>query len=171
MQALHFTKFSPINSTQMNTAAAVGVLQNRLAANRLDLAQEAALGLVESHQRFDPTHGTRLTTFAFARMRGRAQDAVRAEARYLHAREKLKNAPETKAGLTNSQRLDLWRTVDRVAPELPTVERAVLDGVYRQDLAVRDVAEQGRWSEDQLQRAHKRLLARLRGAVAQDARA
>ncbi len=146
-------------------AAAVGVRQNRHAAQRLDLASEATLGLLESQRRFDAQRGTRLTTFAYARMRGRALDAVRAEARYLRARERATEQPEDPMGPSVSERLDAWRTVERVASDLPSCEKIVLQAVYGQDRALREVAEQGRWSVDQLQRAHQRLLHRLRVAA------
>ena len=143
----------------------VGVQQNRAAATRLDLASEATLGLLESSRRFDVANGTRLTTYAYARMRGRAIDAVRNEARYLRARERLTEVPQGEGGPTVSERLDAWRTIARVADELPSNERVVLDSVYAQDKPLREVAQQGRWSEDQLQRAHQKLLQRLRAAI------
>ncbi len=152
-------------TTGLQLAAFVGVRQNRAAAGRLDLASEATLGLLESQRRFDPLRGTRLTTYAYARMRGRALDAVRAEARYLRVRADVGVVPEQAPGPTISQRLDAWRTVARVADELPSCERLVLDAIYRQDKPLREVAQQGRWSEDQLQRAHHRLLQRMRAAV------
>lgn len=153
------------DNASLQMASAVGVRQNRSAAARLDLASEATLGLVESQRRFDALRGTRLTTFAYARMRGRALDALRGEARYLRACERAGDLPEGIQGPTISERLDAWRTVDRVAHELPSCERVVLHAVYGLDRPLRDVAQQGRWSEDQLHRAHQRLLQRLRAAV------
>ncbi len=158
-------QFPQLDSAGLRMASAVGARQNRAAAQRLDLASEATLGLLESQRRFDARRGTRLTTFAYARMRGRALDAVRAEARYLRAREHTFAVPEAAEGPSISERLDAWRTVERVSDELPSCERIVLRAVYGQDRPLREVAQQGRWSEDQLQRAHQRLLQRLRAAV------
>ena len=146
-------------------AQVVGVRQNRAAASRLDLASEATLGLLECRRRFDTQRGTRLTTFAYARMRGRALDAVRGEARYLRACEGTALAPDAASGPSISERLDAWRTVARVADELPSSERVVLSAFYAQDRPLREVAREGRWSEDQLARAHQRLLQRLRAAI------
>ena len=154
-----------IDAHALTIAQHIAVRQNRLGASRLDLASEASLALLESGQRFDPTRGASLTTFAYARIQGRAQDAIRAEAKYLRAREERQRHTPVAAGLTVSERLDVWRTVDRVVADLPTVERAVLDSLYRQDQPLRELAERGAWSEDQLQRAHQKLLHRLRSAA------
>jgi RNA polymerase sigma factor (sigma-70 family) len=159
------TPIPHLELTGWRMAQCIGVQQNRAAATRLDLASEATLGLLESSRRFDVAHGTRLTTYAYARMRGRAMDAVRGEARYLRACERATELPETHSGPTVSERLDAWRAIERVADELPSNERIVLDAFYRQDKPLREVAQQGRWSEDQLQRAHQKLLQRLRAAV------
>ncbi len=156
---------SQVEGLGVRMASAVGVRQNFAAARRLDLASEATLGLLESQRRFDADRGAQLTTYAYARMRGRALDAVRAEARYLRAREASHGTEFEATGPTLSERLDARRAVDRVSQDLPTCERAVLKAVYAQDRPLREVAEQGRWSEDQLQRAHQRLLQRLRSAV------
>lgn len=154
-----------LDAARLRMAAAIGTRQNYAASQRLDLASEATLGLVESQRRFSNHHGASLTTFAYARMRGRALDAVRAEARYLRAREDMEAQPLADVGPTISQRLDAWRTVERVAQELQSCEKIVLQEMYGRDQPLREVAAQGRWSEDQLQRAHQRLLQRLRAAV------
>ena len=159
------SSFGCCDAGGVRMAVAVGVRQNRAAAQRLDLASEATLGLLESQRRFDARRGTRLTTFAYARMRGRALDAVRAEARYLRACASVHEMSQLQAGPTISERLDAWRTVERVADELPSCERLVLQAVDGQDRALREVAQNARWSEDQLHRAHQRLLQRLRAAV------
>lgn len=132
----------------------------------LDWAGEAALGYVESAARYDPGRGATLSTYAFARMRGRTLDAIRAEARYLRACEGAMYVADPGGGASLSERLDAQRAVDRVTPELASCERVVLDAVYAEDRSLREVAARGRWSEDQLHRAHKRLLARLRAAMA-----
>lgn len=164
-QPTRTTSHTPIDRQSLNLARHIGIGQNRLGANRLDLASEATVALLECGQRFDPSRGTRLTTYAFARIRGRARDAMRAEARFVRARDEGLLAPTSGPDLSLSERLDVWRTVERVAQELPTVERTVLDGLYRRDQPLREVADGTRWSEDQLQRAHQKLLERLRSAA------
>lgn len=128
-----------------------------------ELGAEALLGLVESGQRFDGARG-QLTTFAFARMQGRALDALRREGRLHRARVALKRAVAEVAQVAPSitARLDVGRAVIVVTPDLSSAERLVLREVYTCDRSMRELAGDGRWSEDQLHRAHRRLLARLR---------
>ena len=150
----------------LNMAQHAAVCHSRAAAERLDLAQEAVLGLVECRQRYDADRGTQLSTFAWSRMRGRAWDAVRREARYLRVCAEWARQPDVAySGATISTTIDVARMVDRVSPDLRSNERAILESVYGGDQSLRDLAAQGRWSEDQLQRAHARLLSRLRQAA------
>ena len=49
---------------------------------REDLFQEGALGLLHAVERFDPTRGAKLATFANAHIRGRMQNFLRTESKH-----------------------------------------------------------------------------------------
>jgi RNA polymerase sigma factor (sigma-70 family) len=135
-----------------------------------DSTGEALLALVECASRFDASRGPALMTYAFGRVRGRALDAVRREARHcrtrrdfhLHGLVLASTAPQ----MTISTRLDLGRAIAAVLPDMGSAERLVLDGHYGADLSLNQLAAQGTASADQLQRAHRTLIQRLRGQLA-----
>lgn len=150
-------------------AMAIGGATARTFASHGDLAGAAALALFESSHRYDPNRGATWSTYAFARMRGGALDAVRREARLHRTRNALREATSSPAAAPTSisARIDVRRAIDAIAAELPSIERVVLGEVYGRDGTVAEVARNSpRWSEDQLNRAHKGLLARLRAQMA-----
>ncbi|MFZ4577693.1 MAG: sigma-70 family RNA polymerase sigma factor [Myxococcota bacterium] len=131
-----------------------------------DSTGEALLALVECANRFDASRGPALMTYAFGRVRGRALDAVRREVRqwrtrrdfHMHGLVLASAVPQ----VTISTRLDLGRAIAAVLPELGSAERLVLNGHYGADLSLNQLATQGAASTDQLQRAHRSLIQRLR---------
>lgn len=150
-------------------AVAIGGATARTFAPQGDLAGAAALALLESSHRYDPGRGLCWSTYAFARMRGGALDAVRREARLHRTRNALlaESQGEAVAAPSISARIDVRRAIDAVAADLPSIERVVLREVYGCDGSVAETARRSsRWSEDQLNRAHKGLLARLRAQMA-----
>ena len=126
---------------------------------------EAALALCECRERYDEERGTSFEAYAFARMRGRALDAVRTQARELQRRARYGDAmlavPDD-PGVSPSTRLDLQRTIERELPSLHTAEHLVLSAVYGRGATLAETARASRFSSDQLERAHERLVARLR---------
>lgn len=164
----HTLANSAITNPALRLACAIGGRHRSGATDGRELAAEALLGLCESQRRHDDVRGP-LTTFAFARMQGRALDALRREARLRRAREALRDCESEahQAVGSISTRLDVGRAVEAVKPHLSSAERVVLEGVYAGDRSMRELASGGdRWSEDQLHRAHQRLLARLRAKLA-----
>ncbi len=157
-----------ITNPALRLACAIGGRHRSGATDGRELAAEALLGLCESQRRHEDGRGP-LTTFAFARMQGRALDALRRETRLHKARQALrecKSEADVAVG-SISTRLDIGRAIESVAPHLSSAERIVLQGVYAGDRSMRELAAGGdRWSEDQLHRAHQRLLARLRAKLA-----
>jgi RNA polymerase sigma factor (sigma-70 family) len=127
-----------------------------------DLAAEAALALVECRARWVSGRGAELQTFAWQRMQGRARDAVRKEARALRNRRSGEPEGDADAPVTISARLDLERSLAAVLPGLDTAERLVLRDVYRRGSSLADLARESRYGADTLQRAHQRLITRLR---------
>jgi RNA polymerase sigma factor (sigma-70 family) len=156
----------PMPETALRLAGSIAGRHRTGCVERGELTAEALLGLCESQRRHDAERGS-LTTYAFARMHGRALDALRRESRLHRAREALRAWEEVApVGPTISTRLDVGRAVDAVQADLSSAERVVLQGVYAGDRSMRELASsEERWSEDQLHRAHQRLLARLRAKL------
>ncbi|MSP90845.1 MAG: sigma-70 family RNA polymerase sigma factor [Myxococcales bacterium] len=130
-----------------------------------DATGEAALALCECRERYDESRGTTFESYAFARMRGRALDAVRTQARELARRTRYREAAAhtpIDPGLSPSTRLDLQRGIERELPSLHTAEHLVLREVYGRGATLAETARSGRFSSDQLARAHDRLIERLR---------
>jgi hypothetical protein len=138
-----------------------------LAPGQVDEAHAAALlGYAEAGARHDPARGP-LLTFAYPRMRGRALDLRRSEARLWRLRQvpaDLIAQPQSSTGI--SARVDLRRAVQAVQPQLSSAEAIVLQHVYANQGTLRSAAVQHHRSEDQLQRAHDKLLHRLRKQLA-----
>lgn len=153
----------------LRLAGSIAVRHRHCVMEGPELAAEALLGLCESQRRHDRDRGT-LTTFAYARMQGRALDAMRRETRLHRARQALRAWEDvTPQGPTISTKVDVGRAVDAVQSDLSSAERLVLQGVYAGDRSMRELAAaEERWSEDQLHRAHQRLLARLRAQLMPD---
>jgi RNA polymerase sigma factor (sigma-70 family) len=167
---LHTTNLAlprlPMPEPALRLAGAIAGKHRSGCVERGELNAEALLGLCESQRRHDADRGP-LTTFAYARMQGRALDALRREARLHRAREALREWEDVApVGPTISTRLDVGRAVDAVQADLSSAERVVLQGVYAGDRSMRELASSDeRWSEDQLHRAHQRLLGRLRAKL------
>jgi RNA polymerase sigma factor (sigma-70 family) len=140
-------------------------LAAQCAPHELEDARAAALlGFVEAARRYDPARGA-LTTFAFTRMRGRAIE-LRRNAQRLH---RLRQAtgidaalPAGGAAAMASAELDVRRAVAKVEDKMSSGEMLVLEGVYGQGQTLRATAGSAGVSEHQLQRAHDKLVARLR---------
>lgn len=133
-----------------------------------DARAAALLGFVEAARRHDPERGA-LSTFAFSRMRGRAIELRRSTQRLQRLRRlpHLDHAPSVGATASLvSAELDVRRAVAKVEPQLSGAEALVLKGVFAQGQTLRATAGEAGYSEHQLQRAHDKLVGRLRRELA-----
>jgi len=150
-------------------ARSIARTQQRTYACAADLTGEAMLAAIECGRRFDAERGFAPDTYAFVRMRGRALDMLRREARHhrtclaLHQQELA--APSLGQRFAITARIDVGRAIAAVSSELRSSERLVLNGVYAGDATVRELAQTSDYSESQLHRAHASLLRRLRGQM------
>lgn len=167
MQPFPDRHLSPELAIAVRLASSIAV---QCAPHELEDARAAALlGFVEAARRHDPERGA-LTTFAFARMRGRAIELRRSAQRL----QRLRHSPDldraTASGAATalaSAELDVRRAVAKVEAKLSSAELVVLDGVYAQGRTLRATAGEAGYSEHQLQRAHDKLVSRLRRAIGQ----
>jgi len=140
---------------------------------RQDMIAEAMTGLVEAASRYRPIGDGRLTTYAYARMRGRVLDALRREAR--HARWRGPTArsrqirPATGAdpvAKVDTNRIRARMALDEVmaAAKNPpnTQEQLVLDAIYSEGQSLSAVAKRTGWSYAATRRRHERALNKLR---------
>jgi RNA polymerase sigma factor (sigma-70 family) len=134
------------------------------AANRDDLASEALLALVECAQRFDPDRGHRLTSFAYPRMRGRALDSLRREARQVRNREAFSRSPHSKSFDTGplSARADVERVLRDSREQLDSDERRLLTERYWQGKSLAEIARNRGWNEQKARRRHLTIIDKLR---------
>ena len=149
-------------------AESLGATHAPTYAARPDLTAEALLALCECKQRYDAERGSTLSTYAFARMRGRALDSLRREARLHRLRVSLRREVATVAADPPSitAQLDVRRAVEATAEDMATVERRILREVYVDGSTLAELARtESRWSSDQLHRAHQILLGRLRAKL------
>ena len=136
-------------------------------AQRDDLASEALLALVECAQRFDPDRGHRLTSFAYPRMRGRALDSLRREARQLRNREAFFR--EAAARQLDSGRLSARADIERVMrnsrEQLDSDERRLLTERYWQGKSLAEIARHRGWNEQKARRRHHKIIGKLRSVL------
>jgi RNA polymerase sigma factor (sigma-70 family) len=134
-----------------------------------ELQAEALLGWAEAAPLYVPERGATRLSHAWPRMYGRPRDRVRSEFR-LRRVQRAWDATETAGSCeaSPSTRLAVRQAVQRALPTLGTAERLVLEQGYFGGSSLREIAESAHLSSDALQRAHQRLLQRLRDAMAAD---
>ena len=140
-----------------------------------DVAAEAMVGLAEAAARFDRRVGARLTTFAHARMRGRAVRAAVTEAR---ARRTVVAMPDETvqeqerrmlpAEVSEQLRatIEARRLLER-AGSLPKDDRYILRAHFLEGQPIAAIARRKGWSHSSASRARDLMLCRLRASVAQ----
>ena len=134
-----------------------------------ELKAESLAAWVECRQSWDPQRGAQLT-HAWPRMFGRPRDLLRSEERLQHRRVHMTtDQSPLQPEVTPSVRLALYRAIDRETPEMTTLEIAVLQHSHVEGDSLRQVAQQLGRTDDAVQRAHHRLLRRLRRALEEPA--
>lgn len=151
-------------------------LAARLAAGRTpddrdELLSALNLTWVETQLRHDPGRGATPMTYAWQRLTGRSADLRRSEARRLRLLGALAHHPTpvdgaAPAALTGprTDRIAMRQALQRVGP-LSSAEVLVLQGHYEADRSLGELAAESRHSADSLQRAHRKLLGRLRSVL------
>ena len=169
LPALHRSNCPAIGPSTWRLARSIARKQHRTYACAADLTGEAMLAAIECGRRFDAERGLAPDTYAFVRMRGRALDVLRREARHhrtcLALQQEETAVPAQHARTAITARIDVGRAIAAVAGELRSSERLVLSGLYVEDATVRELAQLGPYSESQLHRALASLLRRLRGQL------
>ncbi|MBI5607943.1 MAG: sigma-70 family RNA polymerase sigma factor [Deltaproteobacteria bacterium] len=132
-----------------------------------ELRAEALFGFAQSMARFDPARGPRALTHAYWRMYGQPRDLLRRERRLAHLRQVLATRNATAPLQRTSTPLAVRQVLRQVGRDLSTREALVLREVYYGDRSLNEAAALVGESADALGRAHKRLLERLRGPLAQ----
>lgn len=134
-----------------------------------ELQAEAMLGWAEAAPRYSAAYGATPLSHAWPRMYGRPRDRVRSEFRLRRLQRTWDSAAIADAeGPSPSTRLAVRQAVERTLPTLGVAERTVLEQAYYGGASLREIADTSPFSSDALQRAHQRLLQRLRTAMAAD---
>lgn len=136
---------------------------------RDDAYRESLASWTASRQRWDP-QGGKLTTFAYERMRGSAVDLLRRESRVDLRRARPVHSGDVVVASKTTVKLALAQALERARGELDSAELVVLNHVYGQDQTIKGAADLCGKSEDIMQRANARLLARLRDYLSVDVR-
>jgi len=151
-------------------------LAARLTQHSALVDREEALGAlhlawVETQLRHDPERGASPLTYAWQRLTGRCADLRRGEARRLRLLGAVAHHPTpvhgaAPAALTGprTDRIAMRQAVQRVGA-LSSAEALVLHGHYEADRSLGELAAASNHSADSLQRAHRKLLGRLRAVL------
>lgn len=131
-----------------------------------DLLGAANLAWAESAQRWQP-HRASLSTYAWWRMNGRVRDCLRSERRHRRLQRQLIDHGQ-QAWITPAwtEPLALRQAIAATEPAMSEAEQLILRRVYQQGSTLQAVAVECATSADRIERAHQRLLERLREAVA-----
>lgn len=150
---------------------------------RDELESAGHYGLVQAAGRFDPNaSGATFRTFAWRRVRGAMQDALRTadhltrtERKRVQAGEREPDCPLVADGddemyqvpdLTNDYALvDLKDAIRRAVDGLPARQRFVIRAVYYGEMVLSDVAELFGVSESRVSQIHTQALKSLRAAL------
>jgi RNA polymerase sigma factor (sigma-70 family) len=134
-------------------------------ADSCDLLGAANLAWAESVQRWNPTRAS-LSTYAWRRMHGRVRDCLRTERRHRRVQLRLQVALEEPIFVPAwTEPLALRQAIDATRPAMSPTEQIVLRRVYGDGGTLLQAAEECGSSIHSIDRAHQRLLERLRRAV------
>lgn len=129
------------------------------------------LAWVETQLRHDPARGASPLTYAWQRLTGRCADLRRGEARRLRLLGAVAGHPTPVHGATpatltgpRTDRIAMRQALQRVGA-LSSAEALVLHGHYEADRSLGELAAASNHSADSLQRAHRKLLGRLRAVL------
>lgn len=128
-----------------------------------DAVSEALLSLMESLQRYEPGHGTQLSTYAFPGMRGRVLRVLSRERRR-RGFEGLSVVDEAQPSHTGPvrDRVDARRLIERTQAELNGRQQGVLDDHYGRGKALQHVADDRGWPRAAAWRSNNQLLRKMR---------
>lgn len=111
----------------------VNHVARRMCAGRqpdADLVQAGTIGLITAIDRYDPTHGTQLSTFAVPHIRGEMREALRSNAWSVSVPRHLKDVHATVSATIARMRAEgKSPTVTQVAAELDISEDEVLQAL------------------------------------------
>lgn len=137
-------------------------------ADSCDLLGAANLAWAESVQRWNPTRAS-LSTYAWRRMHGRVRDCLRSERRFRRVQLRLQVFIEERSLVPAwTEPLALRQAIDATRPAMSQTEQIVLRRVYGEGSTILQAAEECGASASSVERAHQRLLERLRRAVTAD---
>lgn len=140
-------------------------------ADSCDLLGAANLAWAESVQRWNPTRAS-LSTYAWRRMHGRVRDCLRSERRYRRVQLRLQASIEEASFVPAwTEPLALRQAIEATRPAMSQTEQIVLRRVYGEGSTILQAAEECGASASSVERAHQRLLERLRRAVTVDSAA
>lgn len=148
-----------------------GPRNSRGLADSCDLLGAANLAWAESVQRWNPTRAS-LSTYAWRRMHGRVRDCLRGERRYRRIQVRLQASIEEASFMPAwTEPLALRQAIEATRPAMSQTEQIVLRRVYGEGSTILQAAEECGASASSVERAHQRLLERLRRAVTVDSAA
>jgi len=135
-------------------------------AARADAFGSALLAWSERRPHWDARRA-KLTTFVWPWMLGRALDEA-SSFRHFVRRAPIEESPLSWTTSEIAGPIAVRQAVDHVRFEMDSAEAAVLKEAYYDGRPLREIAGRRRQTEDALQRAHTRLIERLRRHLAAD---
>lgn len=155
----------PADPARRAFAAAQHLSRHFPAHVREDARAAALLAWTEARSSHDPLQGA-LSTWTWLRMRGEVIDEMRRQEKHFRRRSRAVHSGDRAIGGRISEQLAVSQAVGRALPQMDPTERAVLEGVYRDGAALVEIAADTGKSADSVQRAHQRMLRRLRAELA-----
>lgn len=138
----------------------------------MDLVQEGTVGLIEAVEQYDPSKHVAFSLYAVHRIKGHILNYLNKEmsTNNRSVYECLEDAAAIIDDTTNiaetAEQNFLLRCVQKVMLRLPPKERAVLNGVYIQDQAPQELANNLQVSLSHVYRLQKTAVRRVRGMMA-----
>lgn len=127
---------------------------------RDDARSQALLTWTELRDRHDPARGS-MSTFAYPRMVGSTIDLVRRDG-FAHNNARPVVSADLVASGSLTIKMALKQALVHAEPTLDALERTVLELVYGAGLNFAEASQQCNYTTDRLERANRRLIARLR---------
>ncbi|GEM_PF-282600 len=126
---------------------------------REGLMQEAQIGLLEAYRRFDPSRGTKFSTYASLWIKKRVLQAVQIEAEGTFT--ELENAEwiAAPAEINTEVSAPGWM---ELASDLPLLERKILVMSYEQRLSLKEIAAALELRVEQVKQLRQKSLRRIR---------
>ncbi|MCK9557518.1 MAG: sigma-70 family RNA polymerase sigma factor [Candidatus Cloacimonetes bacterium] len=123
-----------------------------------DLVQEGMLGLLEANNRYDPSKGTKFSTYAYYWIEKRILAALELELSF----QKRTSAMEIEDKVDTNTDVELVQEGLYLPESIPEIERKILMLCYSQSYSIKEIAQILQLSTERVKQLRGKALRRLR---------